>query len=155
MAFGKSEGEAVAKLAINLLSDVTASPALSLIAEIDNEIAGHILFTSVQLEHINDSNAYILGPLAVVNDMQGIGVGTALIKNGLDRLKQNGADVILVYGDPDYYNRTGFKTRHHIDPPYPLQYPDAWMALELRDGVLDSIKGTIKCAESLNSPEYW
>ena len=58
-------------------------------------------------------------------------------------------------GDPNYYSRAGFKAGHGLKPPYKLEFPEAWMALELREGVLSTIKGTVRCAASLNAPELW
>lgn len=154
-AFGETEGGAVAKLAMDLLDDETALPVLSLVAESDNDIVGHILFTSVGVSNLESSNAYILAPLAVIPDMQGRGVGTALINYGLDRLKERDADFVLVLGDPKYYSRTGFKAAHNLEPPYKLDYPEAWQALELCTGILNNVRGIVQCATSLSSPEHW
>lgn len=64
-AFGESEGEAVSQLAIDLLEDETAVPILSLVAELDDEIVGSIIFSSVRIEGSEGVSAYILAPLAV------------------------------------------------------------------------------------------
>ncbi len=154
-AFGEVEGRAVATLAVDLLSDKTALPILSLVAESDSEIVGHILFTSVSVSDLDASNAYILAPLAVAHNMQGKGVGTALINDGIEKLRARGADFVLVLGDPKYYHRTGFSAEHHIKPPYQLDYPEAWMVQELRTDVLKDVRGTVQCAKSLSSPEHW
>lgn len=61
----------------------------------------------------------------------------------------------MVLGDPNYYARSGFAAGHNIEPPYKLKYPEAWMARQLVDGVLDKVKGTARCAACLSSPEYW
>lgn len=154
-AFGEAEGRAVSKLAIDLLGDKTALPILSLVAESNKEMVGHILFTSVRVSGLESGKAYILAPLAVAHSMQGKGVGMALINYGLNKLKERGADFVLVLGDPKYYYRTGFKADHNIEPPYKLNYPEAWMAQELRTGALNGVKGTVQCAISLSSPEHW
>ncbi len=154
-SFGAAEGSTVAKLAIDLLNDETALPILSLVAESDNSIIGHILFTSVKVGNLEFGNAYILAPLAVAPKMQRKGVGTTLINYGLDKLKQRDASLVLVLGDPKYYNRTGFKAEHDIEPPYKLDYPEAWLAQELRTGAFDNVSGAIQCATSLRSPAHW
>ena len=155
-AFDQSEGEAVSQLAINLLEDKTALPILSLVAEQDDEIIGNIIFSSVNIEGVEGVSAYILAPLAVKKFAQGSGIGTQLINKGLETLKERGAKVVLVYGDPDYYMRTGFKADHNLKPPYKLKYPEeAWMAQELVEGILTATQGVVQCASSLNSPELW
>jgi putative acetyltransferase len=155
-AFDQPEGEAVSQLSIDLLEDRTALPILSLVAEQDNEIIGNIIFSSVSIEGVEGVSAYILAPLAVTKPVQGNGIGTLLINKGLETLKEHGAEIVLVYGDPDYYMRTGFKAGHNLKPPHELKYPEeAWMAQELVENILTKTQGKVRCALSLNSPEYW
>ena len=155
-AFGQSEGETVSQLAIDLLDDKTALPILSLVAEQDNEIIGNVIFSSVNIEGVEGVSAYILAPLAVTSFAQRSGIGTQLIKNGLETLKERGAEIVLVYGDPIYYMRTGFKAEHNLKPPHKLEYPEeAWMAQELVENILTKMHGTVRCATSLSSPGYW
>lgn len=155
-AFDQPEGETVAQLAIDLLEDATALPILSLVAEEDKEIIGNIIFSSANIEGVEGVSAYILAPLAVTKFAQRKGVGTHLINKGLEILKALGAEIVLVYGDPDYYIRTGFRAGHNLKPPYKLKYPEeAWMAQALVENILSKTQGTVQCALSLNSPEYW
>lgn len=154
-AFGEPEGKVVAQLACDILIDETAMPLLSLVAEENNKIAGHVIFSSVTIEGDKELSVYILAPLAVSKDYQKMGLGTKLINYGLNTLKQRSADIILVLGDPEYYRRTGFQSGHNIEAPYNLEYPEAWMALELKPGKLTHAKGVARCASSLASPEYW
>ena len=155
-AFGQSEGETVSQLAIDLLEDKTALPILSLVAEQDKEIIGNVIFSSVIIEGVEGVSAYILAPLAVTGFAQKSGIGAQLINKGLETLKERGGEIVLVYGDPDYYMRTGFKSGHNLKPPYKLQYPEeAWMAQELVEGILTKTQGTVRCAMSLSSPELW
>ncbi|MBC2710433.1 MAG: N-acetyltransferase [Desulfosarcina sp.] len=155
-AFDQSEGETVSQLAIDLLEDKTALPILSLVAEQDNEIIGNIIFSSINIEDVEGVSAYILAPLAVTRFEQKKGIGTLIINKGLETLKERGAEIVLVYGDPNYYMRTGFKSGHNLKPPHKLKYPEeAWMAQELVEGILTKTQGMVKCASSLNSPEYW
>jgi putative acetyltransferase len=78
-----------------------------------------------------------------------------LIEAGLSQLKQRGAEIVLVLGDPNYYSRVGFRAGHNIEPPYELAYPEAWMALELAPGKLERAAGVARCASALSSPEHW
>ena len=155
-AFDESEEETVSQLAIDLLEDKTAQPILSLVAEQDNEIIGNVIFSSVSIDGAEGVLAYILAPLAVTRLMQRRGIGTQLINKGLEILKERGAKIVLVYGDPNYYMRTGFKADHNLKPPHKLKYPEeAWMAQELVQGILSKTQGRVQCASFLNSPEYW
>jgi len=154
-AFGQPEGETVSQLAIDLLEDKTALPILSLVAEQDNEIIGNVIFSSVNIEGAEGVSAYILAPLAVVKDIQRKGIGAKLINQGLESLRKRDAEIVLVYGDPNYYARTGFKAGHNLKAPYKLEYPDAWLAQGLVEGVLAKAQGVVRCALSLSSPELW
>ncbi len=155
-AFDQSEGETVSQLAIDLLEDKTALPILSLVAEQDNEIIGNVIFSSVNIEGVEGVSAYILAPLAVTRFAQKSGIGTLLINRGLETLEERGAEIVLVYGDPNYYMRTGFKAGHNLKPPHKLTYPiEAWMAQELKENILKKTQGLVRCALSLNSPKYW
>ena len=117
---------------------------------------GSIIFSSVNIEDAEGVSAYILAPLAVKGLVQSKGVGTLLINKGLETLKERGAEIVLVYGDPGYYNRTGFKAGHNLKPPHKLSYPEeAWMAQELVEGMLGKTQGTVRCAKALSSPENW
>lgn len=80
---------------------------LSLLAEQDGRVIGHVAFSPVA---IGDGAAgwYGLGPVAVAPDCQGAGIGAALIEAGLARLRQAGAGGCVVLGDPGYYARFGF-----------------------------------------------
>ena len=155
-AFDQPEGEVVSQLAIDLLEDKTALPVLSLVAEQDKKIVGSVIFSSVKIKGVEGVSAYILAPLAVTRLAQRKGTGTRLINKGLKTLKERGAEIVLVYGDPEYYQRTGFRAGHNLKPPYKLKYPEeAWMAQELVEGILTKTQGTVRCAMSLSSPEYW
>ncbi|MBA1147573.1 N-acetyltransferase [Ectothiorhodospiraceae bacterium WFHF3C12] len=154
-AFGHDEGPTVARLAVDLLRGESARPVLSLIAEEDGRIIGSIIFSAVKVDGHEGVSAHILAPLAVAPDHQGQGTGTALIASGLDTLRERGAEIVLVLGDPAYYTRAGFHTNHALAAPYPLEHPEGWLALELAPGALVRVKGAIHCAAALDAPEHW
>ncbi|XWK89765.1 MAG: N-acetyltransferase [Phormidium sp.] len=81
---------------------------ISLVAEIDRKVVGHIAFSPVT---ISDDTAdwYGLGPISVLPDYQRQGIGKALINEGLSLLKNMGAQGCALVGDPNYYQRFGFK----------------------------------------------
>lgn len=81
--------------------------ALSLVAEDGGKVMGHVAFSQVTIEDVaGDWNA--LGPISVAPALQRMGIGGALIRHGLERLKQAGAAGCVLVGDPAYYRRFGF-----------------------------------------------
>ena len=81
--------------------------ALSLVAEIDGVVAGHVAFSPVT---VSDGRAgwYGLGPIAVAPAHQGKGIGSALVRTGLAHLRAGGAVGCVLLGDPAFYGRFGF-----------------------------------------------
>lgn len=81
---------------------------ISLIAEIDGNVIGHIAFSPVTMSD-GTNDWYGLGPVSVLPDYQRQGVGKALIEEGLSRLKDIGAKGCCLVGHPEYYKKFGFK----------------------------------------------
>lgn len=80
---------------------------LSLVAELNGEIIGQISFSPVAIDGAH-SGWFGLGPVSVHPDHQHVGVGSALIRQGLERLASSGAAGCALIGSPDYYSRFGF-----------------------------------------------
>jgi len=80
---------------------------LSLVAIEDGEIIGHVAFSPVRING-RPGGWYGLGPVSVWPDRQRGGVGSAIIRDGLDRLRAMGAEGCVLLGDPAYYGRFGF-----------------------------------------------
>lgn len=80
---------------------------VSLVAEIEGDLAGHVAFSAVTIDG-EDAGWFGLGPLAVDPRHRRRGVGAALVSEGLERLKRQGARGCVVLGDPTYYRRFGF-----------------------------------------------
>lgn len=108
---------------------------LSLVADIGGEIAGHILFTDIEMRQ-GCSGACILGlaPMAVRPEWQGMGIGSALVRRGLEDCRELGYRGVVVLGHPAFYPRFGFApaSGHGITCVY--EVPDeAFMAVALAD----------------------
>jgi putative acetyltransferase len=117
---------------------------LSLVAELDSEIVGHILFSRMAVETAQTSVAAVsLAPMAVLPDHQRRQVGSQLVRHGLTTLRERGERIVIVLGHKEYYPRFGFTSgkARYLASPFP---PDAFMALELADGALDGIRGTVR-----------
>ena len=80
---------------------------LSLVAEVDGEVVGHVAFSPVVVSD-GASGWYGLGPVSVLPERQRQGIGTALIRDGLARLRATGARGCCLVGHPGYYTRFGF-----------------------------------------------
>lgn len=89
---------------------VGSALTLSLVAVENGEIVGHIAFSPVTIDGRHGS-WYGLGPVAVRPDRQGRGIGQALVREGLERLKSLGAHGCVLVGEPAFYGRFGFRTR--------------------------------------------
>jgi putative acetyltransferase len=120
--------------------------ALSLVATLDDAVVGHVAFSPVAIDG-HQLNWFGLGPVSVRPDLQRSGIGGALIRDGLARLRQAGARGCVVLGDPGYYRRFGFAN----DPG--LRYAGApaeyFMALQFTPA---SLGGTITYHRAFDGP---
>jgi putative acetyltransferase len=93
-----------------IIEALRAAKALmvSLVAEMDGRVIGHIAFSPVTISD-GTPNWYGLGPVSVLPEHQRKGIGTALIKEGLSRLKDMNARGCCLVGHPDYYRKFGFR----------------------------------------------
>ncbi len=159
-AFGPEEGPEIVQLVHGLLGDATAKPVLSLVADIDGALVGHVLFTMATLQpDAGGISARILAPLAVSPHYQRRGIGAALVNEGITQLTESGVGLLFVLGDPAYYSRFGFRPAGAMGmmAPHaiPSEHADAWMAQILGAGALGGVTGTVKCSEILNDPRHW
>ena len=111
---------------------------LSLVAERDGMIVGHVLFSSAKiLGDANETHAVALAPIAVLPEYQQTGVGSALIRQGLAELRDAGHGLVIVLGHPGYYPRFGFVTASRFGIRCPFKVPgEAFMVTKLRSDVV-------------------
>lgn len=140
-----------------LLSQLLDDPSLglSLVALSEGAVAGHAYFTNCTVAGGRGKLA-LLGPVAVVPALQGRGIGGALVRKGLDRMKKAGIVRLCVLGDPAYYGRFGFAPETEIMPPYPLPdaWHDAWQSIGLRDGETRR-RGALSVPTPWRNPALW
>ncbi|MGH9688314.1 MAG: GNAT family N-acetyltransferase [Candidatus Acidiferrales bacterium] len=117
---------------------------VSLVAEIDSAIVGYVLFGRMWIEAASGSiSAVALAPVAVVPSHQRSGIGSAMIRRGLELLRERREEIVIVLGHADYYPRFGFscKSARHLQSSFPPEY---YMAMELKPGALARARGKVR-----------
>ncbi|MCI0666125.1 MAG: N-acetyltransferase [Acidobacteria bacterium] len=125
---------------------------ISLVAEEDSQIVGHILFSPVTLEPgINAFAAVGLAPLAVLPQFQNQGIGSLLVVAGLEQCRAAGIDWVVVLGHPSYYPRFGFvpASRFGVKCVYNVS-DETFMLLELREGIMKGHSGIVNYQPQFN-----
>ena len=112
-AFGEGgdpdHGLAVTRLVDSLRELITPSSGLSLVAELNGQVVGHVMFTPSLLDAPRKLiEVQVLSPLGVLPEHQKQGIGSALVRHGLRVLADRGATAVFLEGDPRYYARFGF-----------------------------------------------
>lgn len=130
-AFG---GEAEARLVERLRAD--GDVLFELVAVTDEAVTGHILFSRLWADRYEMYAA--LAPLAVRPDLQRSGQGSALVRAGLECVREFGAHGVLVLGHPEYYPRFGFSAEAAGRVQSPFAGNPAFMALALEPGAFDA-----------------
>jgi len=121
-------------------------PYLSWVCEENGGLIGHILFTPVQLQgEASGLRLMGLAPLAVLPSAQNSGVGSLLIKAGIQACRSEGDDAIVVLGHPAYYPRFGFvpAVKHNIKSVYDVP-DDVFMILALKPDALKGKQGIVR-----------
>ena len=122
-----------------------ANPIISLVAEQDEIVVGHILFTPVSL--INHPELKIMGlaPMAVSPEFQRRGIGVALVQAGLEQCKKEEFGAVVVLGYKNYYPRFGFTQASRFGLSCEYDVPDdVFLCKELKKNYLSSASGVIK-----------
>ena len=128
-----------------------AYPIVSLVAEQDGAIVGHIMFSPVTLSGHADLKIMGLAPMAVAPEQQNKGIGSALVRAGLERCKELGFGATVVLGHTWFYPRFGFvpSVRYGIGCEYEVPQ-DVFMVMELQPGYLREATGIIKFHAAFN-----
>ena len=141
------DGPLEAELVDRLRAD--GEVVVSLVAEQDGQLAGHILFCRVRIGEIEAAS---LSPMAVLPVWQRQGIGSALVSRGLDLCRERGERIAVVLGHADYYPRFGFSAAKAL--PLEGWAPGAvWMALELTPGSLTGLSGKVLYPKAFYSSE--
>ena len=121
-----------------------AADVISLVADDDGEVVGHIMFSPVRVEGAPDIRTMALAPMAVSPDRQRSGIGSALVQAGLAVCTQRGVEAVFVVGHPTYYPRFGFTRASTSGIVCEFDVDDeAFMVVELVADALKGITGTV------------
>ena len=152
---GKPEGLIIGELTNNFMINTNVNSFYCFVATDNDEIIGGVFFSSITFE--SDIKACILSPMAVLTEHQGKGIGQKLINFALNILKENGVELVVTYGDPNYYSKVGFDviSEEIINAPLKLSYPEGWLGQSLVSDKIEPIAGKPFCVKALNKPDLW
>ena len=134
----------------------SARPLVSLVAEDEeagplSSLVGHIMFSPVTLPDHDALRLMGLAPMAVAPPRQRSGIGSLLVKAGLDACRELDTDAIVVLGHPEYYPRFGFLPASRFGIRSVYDAPDeAFMVLELAANALSGASGTVYYHEAFD-----
>lgn len=152
----KSEGLLIGNLVDEMMSSTPQKDLYGFVATENQGILGCIFFSRMTFTQ-NPIKVFILSPVAVHSQHQQKGIGQQLINYGLEKLKEAKVEIVLTYGDPNFYTKVGFKqiSEEIIKAPLALTYPHGWLGQSLTGNTIQPITETPKCVVALNKPEYW
>ena len=124
---------------------------ISLVAEYEGELSGHILFSPMTLDGRPDIALAALAPLAVLLEHQGKGIGSLLVREGIRYCIEAGYHAVAVLGHPGFYHRFGFtpSIKYGIKTEYDVP-EEVFMVLGLKDCIPADFSGTAKYHQIFN-----
>lgn len=142
---GGNEAELVEKLRKTPLY----ASNLSLVAKYKNKIIGHVLFYPIKIDSgKRKCDSLALAPISVLPDFQRRGVGSRLIKKGLEEASRLGFKSVIVLGHAEYYPRFGFETASKFGISAPFDVPsNVFFAMELVKNGLKNCSGIVEYPE--------
>jgi HAD superfamily hydrolase (TIGR01509 family) len=119
--------------------------SLSMVAEQNGVVQGHVLFTPIGFDPPKPGLRGLgIGPVAVLPEYQRMGIGSRLMRAGLDHVRRQGCGFVVLLGDPAYYSRFGFRPGHTFGLSSDYGDGDEFQVLELHPGALKGLSGRVK-----------
>ncbi|MEZ0181741.1 GNAT family N-acetyltransferase [Flavobacterium oncorhynchi] len=120
-------------------------PELSIVAEVEDKIVGHILFTKLEIKNESQSfQSLALAPVSVLPEFQGKGIGSKLILYGHELAKELGYKSVILLGHQDYYPRFGYELCEKYNIKMPFDVPaENCMVISLTENGLSGISGNV------------
>ena len=125
----------------------SCSEGVSLVAEIDDQVVGHILFTPAVIVNEGETVTGMgLAPMSVLPEHQRKGIGSQLVEAGLEAVGAAGCPFVIVLGHPEYYPRFGFEpaSQHGVTSEWEGIPDEAFMILPLSEGTPGELGGIAK-----------
>lgn len=152
---GEAEGALMGNLSKELIEEMNVHDLAGSVAVDNSQIIGSIFFSRLIFQ--KDIEAFILASVAVLSDNQGKGIGQELINYGLNVLREKGVNIVLKYGDPEFYHKVGFHNISHetIRAPFNLSQPEGWLGQSHIGNLIETISGSCTCIKALSNPVCW
>lgn len=131
----------------------SGAETLSLVALIDGKLVGHIFFSPVIIEnHPEIKNGMGLAPMSVLPEYQNQGIGSLLVREGIERLKIKSVPFIIVLGHELYYPKFGFQiaSKYQIKCQWEDVPDEVFMILILNENLMKNIHGIAKYLDEFN-----
>lgn len=144
-AVNRAAFETDAEARLVALLRAQATPVISLVAEADDRVVGHIMFSPIEAAGAAAGAVLGLAPMAVLPEYQRRGIGSDLVRAGLDACRGIGVTALVVLGHPEFYPRFGFipASRFGLTSEYSVP-DDVFMAMELEQGSLTGVSGVVR-----------
>ena len=121
--------------------------AASLVAVSGGRVVGHVVFSPMEIDPPRPGfNVAALGPVGVLPELQRRGIGSQLVRAGMDACREAGVDAVAVLGAPRFYGRFGFEPASRYGLRNEYVEDEHFMILELRRGFLEAAAGLLKYA---------
>jgi putative acetyltransferase len=125
-------------------------PVLSIVAEVNGQVVGHILFSKIGIVSNNIIiPALALAPMAVLPNFQKQGIGARLVRDGLNKCRELGHNIVVVIGHPWFYPKFGFKSarKYGLECDQYNVSDDVFMVVELDERALQDVQGIVRYPE--------
>ncbi|MBW8189998.1 N-acetyltransferase [Neiella marina] len=155
-AEGAEEGRTIAELVHNLITTTPENDLQGFVTQSNRQLIASIFFTPLTFE-ASSQPVLLLSPVAVHTQFQGQGIGQRLIHFALAKLKQQGVDLVVTYGDPYFYSKVGFAAiaESMIKPPFVLSQPEGWLGQSLTNTKMAAIRGKSSGVSAFSQKAYW
>ncbi len=153
---GIGEGAMIGGLVLSLMDKTPAEDLRFFVAEDKGEVVGAVAFSRLRYPEDRQS-ALLLSPMAVAPTRQRQGIGRTLLAEALTALRNDGVDVVVTYGDPNYYSQAGFVpiTEDDVAAPQTLSMPHGWLGQKLDGERRPNLQGPSTSVAAFDRADIW
>jgi len=151
-----SKGLLIANLISDLLTNMREENLYIFTAKENQKIIGSILFSKVSFDE-SKIKCYLLSSIAVDTGFQKKGVGKELLKFADGELKKDGVELLLTYGDINFYGKSDYQkiSENKIKTCLPLNYSEGWLRQSLNQNQVPPTPKKSYCMKALDNNIYW